>query len=71
MADCSPLKQGPHGNIHALAYSALCNAFESIVRIKQLNVHGHEHVLSILSAKANAVVGNQQETINGHENSET
>ncbi len=63
MTGCSPLKQGPHGNIHALAYCALCNALEIIVRIKQLNAHGHEHVLSILSAKANAVVINRKQSM--------
>ena len=53
----SPLKLGNRGNIPKWAYSALCNAFESYVRIMQFNLRGHENTRRILSVKVNAAMG--------------
>jgi hypothetical protein len=53
----SPLKMGNRGNILPWAYSALCNAFESYVRIMQVNSCGHENTRRVLSAKVNAAIG--------------
>ncbi len=40
--DCSPLKRGPNGNIDQHHFKNLCMAFESYVRICQLNGANHE-----------------------------
>jgi hypothetical protein len=53
----SPVKMGSRGNIPPWAYSALCNAFESYVRIMQVNSCGHENTRRVLSAKVNAAMG--------------
>ena len=59
IAGNSPLKRGPNGNIPAWAYSSLCTAFESFVRIQQINAGGHENTRKILSRKLNILVGNE------------
>ena len=48
---------GSRGNIPKWAYSALCNAFDSYVRIMQVNLCGHENTRRVLSAKVNAAMG--------------
>ena len=53
----SPVKMGSRGNIPPWAYSALCNAFDSYVRIMQVNSCGHENTRRVLSAKVNAAMG--------------
>ena len=53
----SPVKMGSRGNIPPWAYSALCNAFESYVRIMQVNSCGHENTRRVLLAKVNAAMG--------------
>ena len=53
----SPIKMGSRGNIPKWAYSSLCNAFDSYVRIMQVNSCGHENTRRVLSAKVNAAMG--------------
>ena len=59
IAGNSPLKRGPNGNIPAWVYSSLCMAFETFVRIQQINATGHENTRKILSLKLNILVGNK------------
>ncbi len=53
----SPIKMGSRGNIPKWTYSALCNAFDSYVRIMQVNSRDHENTRRVLSAKVNAAMG--------------
>ena len=58
MAGCSPLKRGEKGVIPEFVFKNFCIAFESMVRICQLNGKEQETERKKLAMRVNACMGN-------------
>ncbi len=57
IASMSPLKIGVKGDMPACAFKSLCIAFESFIRIQQINSRQGEITYKKLAARINALLG--------------
>ena len=57
----SPYRKGPDGGVHAEVYKVLCEAFNSFVRINQVN--GQAVTRNILIPKVNVATAFGSETV--------
>ncbi len=57
LAGMSPLKIGVKGDVPACAFKSLCIAFESFIRIQQINSRPGEITYKKLASRINALLG--------------